>query len=261
MSRTWKAQGNEFQLDWGPHAWSLRVDGAHPGLYATDLGPLLALDGLAECGRSDPDALSGKSLIGFEYRHGRVEATYAPQGWGSIQVRAAWSPFGEDAVDLEVQLSAQSVGELRRVEVKVVSHWQHKETESREPIARWVEPRDARSAGLSYDGRETNLHGLTTLPPRESAFLTPRLITDGGDAPWLYAEMIHPQDVTRRIREGGRTLGAAKTTRYGLFGYDLEKGVVLRGRLRGVWLRSQSAKEEAFAHFEEFVHEPPPLST
>jgi hypothetical protein len=160
-------------------------------------------------------------------------------------------------VDLEIELSTRSVGELRHVEVRVASLWPS-DQHGAVPAARWVEPRDARCAALSYDGREPDLSGLTTLPPRASTFLTPRLVADGDR---LYAEMVHPQDVSRRIREGGRTLARARTTRYGLFGYDLERGVVLRGRLRGIWLSSPSAKEEAFRHMEQFLAEPPPLST
>ena len=49
------------------------------------------------------------------------------------------------------------------------------------------------------------------------------------------------------------------STRYGLFGHDLEKGVVLRARLRAVWIRSQTPDVDARALFEEFLREPPPL--
>jgi hypothetical protein len=258
MSRMWSGSGPQFSLDWGGRSWTLDVNGHRPGLCAAEFGPLLALEGVAEVGRWDPDALSGETIVGYEVRHGRVESTYAPKGWGSITARAAWSPWHENGVDLEVELSAKSVGELRRVEVRIASLWPEV-GERPGPTLRWVEPRDARSAGLSYDGREVDLLRLTTLPPRESAFLTPRLVSS--DDGWLYAEMVHPQDVTRRIRQGGRTLALSKTTRYGLFGHDLEKGVVLRGRLRGLWLPADTGKEQAFANLEEFLHEPPPLAT
>ena len=51
----------------------------------------------------------------------KVRATYAPPGWGGLVVRASWSAALGDAVDLEIQLSASSVGELDGVEVGVVS--------------------------------------------------------------------------------------------------------------------------------------------
>jgi hypothetical protein len=174
-----------------------------------------------------------------------------------LTVRAAWSPSGADAVDLKVQVNTLSVGELPHLEVKLVSLW-HSSYVHHAPTARWVEPRDAHSASLSYDGREPDLAGLTTLPPRESAFVIPRLVPDGNH---LYVEMVHPEDVSRRIREGGPSLARSPTTRYGLFGYDLERGVVLRGRLRGIWLESETAKEDAFARMDHFLAEPPPLTT
>jgi hypothetical protein len=164
-------------------------------------------------------------------------------------------------VSLEIQALARSVAELRRLEIKVCSAWPQPEHATPSPTLRWVEPRDARAAGLSYDGREGDLTGLTTLPPRESAFLVPRLLDDPERCGWLYAEMVHPADVTRRIREGGTSMATARTTRYGLFGHDLEKGVVLRGRLRGIWLHSDQAKQRAHECLEAFLREPPPLGT
>lgn len=262
IERRWNGTGPRFEIPWGGRTWALQVDDLRPGLRAPGVngGPLLALEGVAETGRWAADALSGATLVGAGLHFQRVEATYAPTEWGGLVVRAAWSPADVDGMDLEVQVQAQSVGRLRSIEVRLISEfaephpspWKHQ---------RWVEPRDAHAASLSYDGRESDLKGLTTLPPRLAAFYSPRLVTGVGDEGWLYAEMVHPDDVCRRIREGGRSLAQARTTRYGLFGHDLEKGVVLRGRLRALWLHSETAKEEALAQFESFLREPLPLST
>jgi hypothetical protein len=263
MARDWFGTGPEFHLEWGERTWTLKVDDVRPGLRTSspDLGPLLSLEGVAEAGRWAPDALSGATLLGCELHGRRVEATYAPLGWGALFVRAAWTPSGDDGVDLEIQVYALSVGLLTAVEVKVVSQFpEPASARTSAPIVRWVEPRDAHSAALSYDGREPDLRALTTLPPREAAFHSPRLVVPDEADSWLYAEMVHPDDVSRRIREGGRTLALAHTTRYGLFGHDLEKGVVLRARLRGLWLRSENAKQTALERFDEFLHEPLPLT-
>ena len=64
--------------------------------------------------------------------------------------------------------------------------------------------------------------------------------------------MIHPDDGTRRD---------AVRVRYGLFGYDLERGVVLRGRLRGIWLAHRPDGAEVARRLDEFLREPPPLGT
>jgi hypothetical protein len=219
---------------------------------------LLSLDGVAAVGRWHRDALGPTSLVGYELRHGRLEAIYSPAGWGEMTVRAAWSHVGDDSVDLEVQVSTRAIEPLRRVEIKVLSVWPDAEA-TFEPIPRWVEPRDARSAGLSYDGRELDLRGLTTLPPRLDAFQTPRIVSGAATDGRVYVEMVHPDDVTRRIREGGRSLARSRTTRYGLLGHDLERGVVLRGRIRGIWLPPDASKDEAFVRMEQFLREPPPL--
>jgi hypothetical protein len=71
--------------------------------------------------------------------------------------------------------------------------------------------------------------------------------------------MAHPDDVARWICEGDRTASFTPTFRYGLFGHDLEKGVVLRGRLRGAWITTRDLKAESIRRMDEFLHEPPPL--
>jgi hypothetical protein len=224
------------------------------------IGPLLGLEGVAAVGRWSPDALSGATLAGFERRFDRVEATYAPPDWGELAVRAAWSPSGDDGVDLEIQVSPLSVGALKALEVRLASILPEPQASSRR--RRWVEPRDARSAALSYDGREADVRGLTTLPPiDETSPLAPRVLPGPWGDGWSYIEMVHPDDAARRITEAGKPTSLGHTTRYGLFGHDLERGVVLRGRLRGLWTRSPTAREDALGLYEEFLSLPPPLGT
>ncbi len=133
----------------------------------------------------------------------------------------------------------------------------------------WVEPRDAHAAALSYDGREPSatLHSLITMPvPADAPLALPPLI-----CPWTtvpasgryYAEMVQPNDCARRIL--GEVAGeteppeGALSVRYGLFGHDLEKGVVLRGRIRGVFIADPSPEGEAERQLDAFLHEPPLL--
>jgi hypothetical protein len=71
--------------------------------------------------------------------------------------------------------------------------------------------------------------------------------------------MVHPDDVARRITESGKPTSVGNTTRYGVFGHDLERGIVLRARLRGVWTQSPTARDDALAMFDQFRAEPPPL--
>ncbi len=265
MSTRWSGSGPEFDLQWGGRAWRLKVDDARPGLRTWDedlaetIGPLLALEGVAEVGRWEPDALSGATLVGFERRFERIEATYAPQAWGGLTVRAAWEPSAHGGgVDLEIQMSAVSVDQLKAVEVKIMSVLPERPTTRRR---RWVEPRDVRSAGVSYDGRDGDARDLTTLPPTLNHTLAPRVMP----APWAggrsYVEMVPLGDVARRITEGGTISSVGHTTRYGLFGHDLEKGVVIRARLRGLWTDSNAPEREALEHLGRFLQEPLPLGT
>jgi hypothetical protein len=214
---------------------------------------MLSLEGLAERGRRETGTFSLNSVQKHELRFDRVEATYIPTGWGEMTVKASWFPLVEDGMALELELSARSVEELHHVEILVRSALDSLAIAGQH---RSVEPRDRESAALSYDGRETDLAGLVTGPP--GAGLGPWLASKTGREGWTYLEMVRPEDCARRISEGKLPF---RSTRYGLFGYDLERGVVLRGRLRGFWTPTIGAFEFAEARLRQFLDEPPPLRT
>jgi hypothetical protein len=186
-----------------------------------------------------------------------VLATYTPHGWNGLTVRAAWGPSTTgDGVDLEVQASASTVGELRKLEILVRSAWGEAPTTSTT-----AEPRDRASAALSYDGREPDelLEQLTTfwVPAAGSSPYYPLIVPIGGSSGYL--EMIQPNDASRRLVErDGQDSSIVTSARYALFGVDLEKGVVLRGRLRGTLLEPGDDADE---HVRRFLQEPPPLGT
>lgn len=261
LRRDWRGTGPTFDLpDWGGRLWRIDLDGPDVGLRCDDASPglVLGLDGVAAAGRSDRLALGGGSLSGFESRPGWVRATYLPEGWDGLGVRATWSLAGDSGVDLEVQLWASSVGRLDAVEIGVRSG-----TVERHPAGpRSVEPRDPRAAALTYDGREPDLAGLTTGPLRNPdaprGGLGPiRFGVGGAAASLVYVEFAHPGDVARRIVAGG----SSEFARSALFGHDLEKGVVLRGRLRGLWLPAETQPGEILDRYDAFLGEPLPLGT
>jgi len=259
---SWKRSGERFLIEWGGRDWVLDPADGRPGLHSTadPMHRFLELSGLAATHRRSDAAFAASSLVGVELFQSRVLATYAPEGWNGLTVRAAWgaSPDG-DGVDLEVQASTSTVGELRRLEILVRSSWAD---ESGGAVA--IEPRDRMSAMLTYDGREPAelLHRATTaaLPaPGSPAFwplVVPHFAT--ADSP-DYVEMVHPHDASRRLVEfvvEPDTLPRIGSARYALFGHDLEKGVVVRGRLRGLWLAEGDGVD---AHRLRFLQEPPPL--
>lgn len=250
-----------YRIAWGGRKWyldpavaGLRLEGAASG----EASPwLLGLAGLAECGRCERDVFGPGSLMSVEHRFQRVAATYQPQGWGELTVRATWTPVaGGAAMDLEVQVNARSVGQLDTLEVLVESRWPATEAaEGAEPTsALRLQARDGEALSLTFDGRES------ASPPFDVAPLRADADPDAPLAPWeprgpeasrAYYELAHPYDESRR-------LDGPESVRHALFGYDLERGVVLRGRIRGVWTRSG---EEAARLFREFLTAPAPLTT
>jgi hypothetical protein len=200
MSGRWTKVGSRYAIDWGGRAWNVVVDADHPGLTSADgrIGPMLALDGVSARGRSGPDVLGGASLIHHELHLDRIEAVYAPEGWDTLRVRAAWTAVTPEMIDLEVQIQAFSVDRLMDVEIHVASH-----------------------VGSADVGTSS------------------------------YLEFVHPDD-----RSPNERPPRSGWTRHSLFGHDLEKGVVLRGRLRGIWLADAS---DAASQLDRFLHEPLPL--
>jgi hypothetical protein len=267
----WEGNGPCFHLWWGYRAWELKLDEAEPGLRWESHGSrasLFSLSQLRAAGRFSRSAFTSANLLGFELHRNRVVAAFAPPNWGDLTVRVAWGVATDNAVDLEVQASATSVAELFGLEVEVSSNWIELGGASADALTWTVEPRDACAAALSYDGREAAsvLHGLTTLPFREpvGASLRPRVwtVSSRNDPDLYYAEMVHPSDVARRVIIAPAGQSASRhsySTRYGLFGHDLEKGVVLRARLRACWIQSKSPEDDVRRRYDEFLREPLPL--
>ncbi len=251
-STNWRRPtGDSAEIEWAGATWTLGFDEGRFGLRrAGEAGERLALLGLAAVGRRDDRAFTPDCLAGVELLHARLLATFEPVGWNGLTVRAAWGPSRDGrAMDLEIQASTSTVGELRRLEVLVGSRFEGQPQAGSQVVT----ARDRASASLTYDGRESDeaLARLRTLAVPTSP---PSIEGAGG-----YLELVHPQDVSRMIVDGGGDAPAAEVA-YALFGYDLEKGVVLRGRLRGVWLAG-STPDAAAAERRRFLEEPPPLRT
>jgi hypothetical protein len=272
FDRHWEGSGPVYHLKWRRRNWTLRLDKDQPGLVWSGggrIGKLLSLQGMAASNRFSTDVFTTATLVELARSHERVEASYAPPNWGGVRVRAAWSPTtARDGVDLEVQITASSVGELQDVEVLVCSVWYETSTPTSTNLPAWVEPRDRRSAALTYDGRESasTLGVLCTrpVPTPSSSSLFPRVFQPSeGDRDTYYIEMVQPNDCARRIIREAIGEEAASTpwlsTQYGLLGHDLEKGIVLRARLRGLWVRTNQPELAARRCLEEFLRQPPPL--
>ena len=250
-------------------SWILDLNTKHPGVYlreSTGEAKLLSMNSIATLNRSDELAFQPSNLIQVSQCRGRIEATYDPEGWNGLRIRAAWSrvPVG-DGVDLEVQIQASKQETFLRLEVGICTEWGDVRGEV---LASQVEPRDPDSAQQTYDGHESpnQLQVLTSLPiPSPSPHrIEPRIFSmAGSNRDIYYVEMVRPNDCSRRLLLNPNGMysepGTGMSTRYELFGHDLEKGVVLRGRLRGLWIKSGSPERDAHACYEAFLSEPPPL--
>ncbi len=251
----WRREGDEFHVAWADADRAFGFADGRAGLLRRGTpGPFLSLVGLAAVGRREEGSFTAATLAEIDVVHGRLLATFKPPGWHDLVVRAGWGLCREGkGMDLEIQATASSVGKLRRLEILAEARPRLGEALDAEPRL-FVEPRDRVAAGSSYDGRESDsvLARLTTLEVgRRSAADAP----DVAPAPDPYLELAHPDDAARTIRPQP---GGGGSILYAFFGFDLEKGVVLRGRLRGVFLADPSAWR---GERERFLDEPPPLRT
>jgi hypothetical protein len=116
-----------------------------------------------------------------------------------------------------------------------------------------VIPRDRDAAALALDGRSPHLDESIRTPP----FHSPIVCYRPAGRSWSYIEMTHPDDGVRIISRSERT---SVSWGFGLFGLDIEKGVILRARLRAAFIPRRRDTEQATRLFNQFVAEPPHLS-
>jgi hypothetical protein len=209
---------------------------------------------------------SGAWLLDVVRLKKRLEARFAPADWSGLSVRASWLPSTDGSMmDLEIQATASSVGELRSLEIFVASDWQAARAVDQRTILE-VLARDPLAAMLTYDGRESpvDMRRITTLPISATPDRPwPPVVTGLKSGSLRYVELAHSQDLARRVVEWTNPSTLEDSTpirvRYGFFGHDLEKGVVIRGRLRGLWLPEADLSSKLPLVQERFLGEPPPL--
>jgi hypothetical protein len=92
------------------------------------------------------------------------------------------------------------------------------------------------------------------------------LLVRGESGQPSYAEMVHPLDFMRtelRIFPSASTSDSTHApleARHFLFSRPLEKGVILRSRVLGLWLDPRYDHETALTHFRQFADSEPPLT-
>jgi hypothetical protein len=254
-----RGAGLVYTAPWGNGTCELRLNQTQPGVFLGRHGPLLGLAGLARHNLWAVTALCPDAIVRVEERLGRLEATYQPAGWHELTIRLAWYQPDQDvrAMELEVEILTRSVGELMGVEVMTI-HTLGRAPSWDRPHAQFA--RDARRLTLSRDGREPRhipVNSLLEEPPREPIGLL-GADPEGGEDRASLAVVAHPLDVSRWIED------ESGTCRIALFGHDLERGVVVRGRLRAWRLGKEAAswsEPELSQAVTAFLAEPPPLTT
>jgi hypothetical protein len=76
----------------------------------------------------------------------------------------------------------------------------------------------------------------------------------------VYFEALHPTDEFHAAPAAGMSPGNSAAT-HTLFGDFLEKGVIVRARIRGVFLPAEIGAPDLDALYDDFVNEPLPLTT
>jgi hypothetical protein len=194
-----------------------------------------------------------------------------------VRLQAYWQLAAPASLDLQLLIASQ------RLVAKATVH-----TETRVPAeqvlvlfertgdGRFEDARrmaSPRSSGITFLRRTAGDDDLSRVGPkvesRRVAFGTVLLVYRLADRSASYVEMARAQDVDQLtiFWDKGERAGAAAArrvremrTHVRFFGSDLEKGVILRSRMRAALLPRQDDLEQAGALYDRFLAEPPPLA-
>jgi hypothetical protein len=260
---SWTIAGQSALADLGGLA--LRVDLTHP---AAGVAVTLAGQGHAPpmqlLGVRLPSHLPGDSTaLGDAYaRGGDLVATYLPTPQRPLRVQVYWrlaaGDWGrvparrESPLHVERQIGPQPgliLDCLVSVQTSLLESASRLAVHSHLPPGEVLRP--GRGAGDALQPLPVGRSELRRADGPGWVLLRP----DGAGV--SYAEMIHPDDFTfddLAPDDGGLRLV------HRLFGGELEKGVILRARLRGAILPREADGQSARAAYEDLLRAPPPLT-
>ncbi|MBI3839597.1 MAG: hypothetical protein HY288_16880 [Planctomycetia bacterium] len=231
------------------------VDPANPpvGIHQLQLDQA-PLSGMSLLGVELPAAATpaAKSDVDYYVRGGDLVATYAETPARPLRAQIYWragmQPFDHAIAAIELIASVQTSLLDSRPELMTQS-----ELPAREAF-QLMDPQCADFARLAPTpaSSDRNEH-----PERAHCYLF-RLPS----AKISYAEMVHPADAQRSSYQV-RACGADPEfrLRHQLFAERLEKGVILRARVLGVWLDREGDQAAAARHYATFSAAEPPLTT
>jgi hypothetical protein len=272
----WKAVGATYELEASWLKGRVRLDACVPGLWRLCLGngfrtpgPLLAVTLWQAQGVSARPFPARGGFSEAWVRRAEVGARFGEGPANPVRAELRWRVTEAETVELEVTASSGLAAPLCHFEVLSASRlprgpflvpvgtdqnisWQ----DLSEALARrhWVcLSRDGDVHRMARDGRWPPV----SRPGFLGCYAAPLLVYRVSGMSFSYVELGQPSDVERLVvtRRGGRLRWG-----FGLFGSDLEKGVLLRGRLWAGWVPRATDLEAAWELAEQLRLRPPSLS-
>ncbi len=250
LSQVWRLDQLRASLE--ARFWRVAIDVARPedGLVVTAVQrPNVAAGHILGVELPLPSG-SGAPIVDCYVRGADLVATYAMQALAT-RVQVYWRCVSDDSAVFDLQVSVQT---------DVLDA--HPRLSARSEVsARQVEDLVGPGAPALARVIVGDAAPLRLPPGADGACLVFRLHSDGQDrADLAYIEMVHPADFSlcRLSRRGDNTV-----VEHELFAEkSLEKGVIMRSRVRGLLLRRAEGLEWiAKQAYERFVAAPLPLTT
>lgn len=238
----WQFDDRVAHLAWGN-------DRAQVDLRSPSRGVQLALAGSREAalemlgvelGEANPE------LSDVFVRGGDLVATYAQTAERPARVQIYWRHMASDAERLTLDL-------IVSVQTSLLDSWPSLQTRS------WLAARAVLPVSASPDG-DRFAPGKRVEFERTADQATGCLGFELNTAPLGYIEMIHPSDFWRGSLAPANDDQSRTVCSWELFPQQLEKGVILRARLRGVVLRKAPTSATLDELYSAFLAEKLPLT-
>lgn len=274
MTCTWNSGPTGFTLLSQSLAGELALEGDSPGLRrmvrrsgksrAPVSANLLSVRSVEILGQSSSCTPPPGTLSSTRVRGSIIDVFIEPSRRCSVGLQLYWSCSSSSQLDLEVLAkSAQPVESFEvltescytsgEVLIPATSGWVAVQDAARLGAEYLVFARDREAGAMSLDGRYPADQSETLA----GFYRKPIVLYRPPRQRWSYAELTTPESCVRLVSK----LERSKTSvSFGLFGADLEKGVIFRGLVRGVFLPRAGDTRHSLRQFTRLCNERPRIS-